>query len=130
MTLFKAGHHGSGTSNTETLLSVIKPQYVAITCVAGSTEYSHNKDNTFPYQTTCDKLAKYTDNVFVTSCMDLAPNGNENKYDSYGDARSLNGNIVFSCKDNVISFTGSNNSTKLKDSDWFKTYRTTPENWA
>ena len=58
VTLFKAGHHGSGTSTTEELLSVIKPTFIAITTVAGSTEYSHNLNNTFPYQETIDRIAK------------------------------------------------------------------------
>lgn len=135
VTLFKAGHHGSGTSSTEALLSVIQPEYIAITCVAGSVEYSKDKDNTFPYQAVVDRMAKYTDNVFVTSCMEMEDtgeilsNGNP-KYANVGEMKPLNGTIIFSCNDNVISFTGTNNNTKLKDSEWFKTYRTTPTEWT
>lgn len=128
VTLFKAGHHGSGTSNTEELLSVIKPQYIAISCVAGSTEYSNNLDNVFPYQSTVDKISKYTDNVLVTSCMDMEKQADES-YKETGDARPLNGTIIFTCTDGEITFTGTNNSTKFKDSDWFHSYRQTPANW-
>ena len=137
ITLFKAGHHGSATANTNDLLSVIQPEYIAITCVAGSVEYSKDHDNTFPYQETIDRIAPYTDNVFVTSCMDMEDTGEtlSNGHPKYKNpdgqnARSLNGTIIFECNDNVINFRGTNNSIKLKDSDWFKTYRSTPTIWA
>lgn len=39
-TLFKAGHHGSSTSNSEAFLRSIAPQAVAISCGAGN-EYGH-----------------------------------------------------------------------------------------
>ena len=131
VTLFKAGHHGSNTSNSDDLLSVITPQYIAITCVAGSTEYSKQLENTFPYQEVCNRIAKYTDNVFVTTCIDIRlKDDGSGKYENYGDAHSLNGTIIFACDDGKISFTGSANSTKLKDSEWFKAYRTMPAEWA
>jgi len=38
--VFKAGHHGSRTANTMALLSVIKPEYVVVSCGAGNT-YGH-----------------------------------------------------------------------------------------
>ena len=128
MTLFKAGHHGSGTSNTEELLSIIKPKYVAITCVAGSTEYSSRLNNVFPYQTTVDKISLYTDKVFVTSCMEMEKK-EDDSYEQTGDSRPLNGTIIFTCTDGQITFTGTNNNTKFKDTDWFHTYRQTPANW-
>lgn len=135
VTLFKAGHHGSGTSNNEILLSKIKPQYVAITCVAGSVEYSSRLDNVFPYQITVDRFAKYTDNVFVTSCIQMENTGEKDSkgYDIYkntGEVSPLNGTIIFTCNEGVISFTGTSNSTKLRDSDWFRSYRQMPAEWA
>lgn len=39
-TLFKAGHHGSSTSNTEVLLQVVQPQAVAISCGLNN-DYGH-----------------------------------------------------------------------------------------
>ena len=128
-TLFKAGHHGSGTSNTKTLLDVIKPDYIAITCVAGSTEYSKNINNTFPYQSVVDTISEYTDNVFVTTCIDLAETETEGEYKEYGEQRSLNGTIIFCCDKGNITFKGTYSSQKLKDSDWFKTYRQCPQAW-
>ncbi|MGN0817917.1 MAG: ComEC/Rec2 family competence protein, partial [Candidatus Coproplasma sp.] len=84
--LFKGAHHGSKTSSTDKLLSVIKPQYVAVCACAGSTEYTTNNDNTFPTQDFIDRVSKYTDAVYCTSiCYD---------YKS-GNFGSMNGNIVF-----------------------------------
>ena len=41
----------------------------------------------------------------------------------------MNGNIVFSCIDGVITLQCSNNDTKLKDTQWFKENRTCPDAW-
>ena len=115
--LFKGGHHGSYTANTDTLLDVIKPKTVCICCCAGSTEYTTNKDNTFPAQKAINRIAKHTDKVYVTTVTsDTAP-----KY------QSMNGNINFHSDKGVeYTVTGSNNSTILKDTDWFKKNRTWP----
>ena len=115
--LFKGGHHGSYTANTETLLSVVKPKNVCICCCAGSDEYTSNKDNMFPAQAAVDRIAKYTDKVYVTTVV---------SDDSKG-YKSMNGNINFHSdagKEYVV--TGSNNSVILKETDWFKSNRTWP----
>lgn len=134
ITLFKAGHHGSGTSSTEALLSKIQPSYIAITCVAGNVEYSKRLYNTFPYQDVIDRMSTYTDNVLVTSCQEMINTGEkDNKgfdiYSNEGNAKSLNGTIIFSCNENEIEFKGLNNSVKFKDSQWFKKYRQMPTSW-
>ena len=115
--LFKGGHHGSYTANTDALLSVIKPKTVCICCCAGSTEYTSNLDNTFPAQDAVNRIAKYTDKVYVTTVESSDDKG----------YKSLNGNINFHCEDgHEYVVTGSNNSVILKDSDWFKANRTWP----
>lgn len=115
--LFKGGHHGSYTANTDTLLSVIKPKTVCICCCAGSTEYTSNPDNTFPAQDAVNRIAKYTDKVYVTTVESSDDKG----------YKSLNGNINFHCEDgHEYLVTGSNNSIILKDSEWFKANRTWP----
>ena len=117
--LFKGGHHGSYTANTDKLLSVIKPKTVCICCCAGSTEYTTNKDRTFPAQAAIDRIGKYTDKVYVTTLVS----------DNAAGHVSMNGNIKFFCEkgqDYVV--TGSNNNTILKDADWFKKNRTWPTN--
>ena len=65
--LFKGGHHGSYTASTDALLSVIRPEIVCVCCCAGSPEYTVNVENTFPAQAFIDRVAKYTDQIYVTS---------------------------------------------------------------
>ena len=116
--LFKGGHHGSYTANTDTLLNVIKPKTICICCCAGTTEYTSNPDNTFPAQAAINRMAKHTDQIFVTTLM--------NDYAS-GNYTSLNGNINFhSEKGEAYVVTGSNNSKILKETDWFSANRTWP----
>ena len=117
--LFKGGHHGSYTANTDTLLSVIKPKNVCICCCAGSDEYTKNVDNMFPAQAAINRLGKYTDKIYVTTVVK----------DTDPGYQSMNGDIRFVCP-NGINYTvaGSNNSTILKETDWFKKNRTWPIN--
>jgi len=115
--LFKGGHHGSKTSNTDTLLSKITPENVCICCCAGNDEYTKNVDNQFPTQTAINNIAKYTSYIYVTTVTT----------DGHTGYTSMNGNICFKSengKDYTIA--GSNNSAILKDTEWFKTNRTWP----
>ena len=116
--LFKAGHHGSENASNSVLLDVIKPKNVVISCVAG------DKYN-FPQQPMINRVAKYTDSVYVT--------GQKTTSGVYAD---MNGNIVFSCIDGVIEIHSYNSqngaeltTTKLKDTAWFAANRTMPEGW-
>lgn len=127
--LYKAGHHGSKTSSSDELLRVITPDYVVVTCVAGSVEYTDNLDNTFPTQAFIDRVSKYTDYVYVTSLATIKlKEGSTDDYDnvSFG---SMNGNIVVYSKSQEVKFEFSNNDTLLKDTQWFKEYRRCPSNW-
>ncbi len=122
MYLYKAGHHGSGTSSSEGLLEMIDPDVVCVCCCAGSTEYTDNINNQFPTQAFIDRIAAYTDKVFVTTlCVDW-------KKDEY---TSMNGNIVIIALPNEteLGLNCSNNDTILKETEWFKTNRTMPLNW-
>ena len=115
--LFKGAHHGSKTSSTEKLLSVIKPKNVAVCCCSGATEYTKNKDNTFPTQDFINRISKYTENVYCTSlCVD---------YDA-SNFGSMNGDIVFyyDTTANALKLWCSNNDIKLRYTDWFKDNRT------
>ena len=106
--LYKAGHHGSKTSSSETLLNAIRPEHVAVCCCAGSTEYTQTAENTFPTQQFINRIAQYTTKVFVTTlCVDYAK----------GEFTSFNGNIVIWTKlGNVINVDCSNNEIVLKTS--------------
>jgi len=106
--LFKAGHHGSYTATTDKLLKTIKPEYVVITCAAGTSEYTKAAKHQFPAQEVIERIAQYTDKVYVTTKI---INYNNNKFES------LNGNIVFKLSDGGINC--SDNNIKLKDSKWF-----------
>ena len=120
--VYKAGHHGSGTSSTSALLKVIKPKIVCVCCCAGSSEYTSTPKNQFPTQAFIDRISEYTTQVYVTTlCIDY-------KNDEY---TSFNGNIV------ILSYSDSdelginctNNTTVLKDTEWFKNNRDCPTYW-
>lgn len=112
--LFKAGHHGSRTSSTDALLSVIKPKIVCICCCAGYNEYHAKPENIFPTQDAISRISKYTDKVYVTSLyLDTAPY-----------FTSLNGTIVItSKKTEEVTVNCSSSNTILKDTPWFKENR-------
>ena len=111
--LFKGGHHGSYTASTDKLLKVIKPKNVAVCCCCGTTEYTSNKNNTFPAQAFIDRISKYTENIYCTTLMI--------DYKA-GEYTSMNGNIVF-YYDKRLKLYCSNNTTILKETDWFKANR-------
>lgn len=117
--LYKGGHHGSPTSSTAELLAEIQPEIVCVCCCCGSDEYTDNVANMFPSQAFVDRIAPYTDRVYVTTIV----------ADNSAGFTSMNGNIVVSCVDGVITVRGSNNDTVFKDTEWFKDNRKTPTAW-
>jgi hypothetical protein len=136
--LYKAGHHGSRTSSNDCLLSEIQPKICVACCCAGSVEYTSNLDRTFPTQEMIDRIAPYTDSIYVpitidivqTEGMDTPNDTSDDKYKNYGVYKLLNGNIqVISDATDGVKVECSNNNTKLKDTEWFANYRTMPEAW-
>lgn len=117
--LYKGGHHGSPTSSTAELLSAIDPDIVCVCCCCGSDEYTKNVENMFPSQAFVDRIAPYTDKVYVTTIV----SDNEAGYES------LNGNIVVYVENGELKMRCSNNTTLFKDTDWFKANRTLPDAW-
>ena len=120
VTLYKAGHHGSVSSSTEAFLEVISPEIVCVCCCAGSSEYTKNNATQFPTQAVIDRVAPYTDRVYVTTlCI------------SYPDRtyQSMNGNIVVTANATTVEVKCSNDDRVLKEWDWFKENRTCPDNW-
>lgn len=121
--LFKAGHHGSKTSSTDKLLSVIKPKHVAVCCCAGFNQYHAKDENVFPTQAFVNRISKVTDSVYVTI---------KEKDDKSG-YEQMNGTIVFYCgaDSKKVKLWCSNNTDKLKDTQWFKANRSTENTpWA
>ena len=114
--LYKAGHHGSKTSSSMTLLNVIQPKIVCVCCCAGSSEYTDTAANQFPTKQFINNVSQFTTQVYVTTlCVD---------YDN-DQFTSFNGNIVVMAKkeDTEMSVYCSNNTIVLKDTDWFKNNR-------
>ena len=125
--LYKGGHHGSSTSSNEVLMKKVKPKCVCVCSCMGSVEYSqYVYYGTFPTQDFINRVAPYTDKVYVTTYMSVKYANNKYTNDQY---RSANGNIVFACTDGQITMYFSNNNLKLKDTDWFKEYRVCPDYW-
>ena len=118
--LYKAGHHGSKTSSNTCLMEVICPKNVVVCCCAGYNEYGAAEENIFPTQAFIDRVSAYTTNVYVT-IMDDEEN------DTY---KQMNGDIVFyytsvaDGEEGGLKLYCSNNTTVLKDTDWFKANRT------
>lgn len=121
--LFKGGHHGSSTSNTDLLLSAIQPETICICTCAGTPEYAKTNAAAFPTQECIDRMAKYTDKIYVTS---LATDVDWTKDKSWSGAVSLNGNITAVSDGVKFEITGSKNSLILKETDWFKQNRIWP----
>ena len=113
--LYKAGHHGSKTSSNEVLLQEIQPEIVCVCCCAGSDEYTKNNANQFPTQEFIDRIAPYTDKIYVTT---LAVDKEANTF------TSMNGDIVVSSNGGEVHVTCSNNDVILKETTWFKENRT------
>ena len=126
--LFKAGHHGSYTATTDTLLSVIKPKIVCVCCCAGAVEYTQNSANTFPSQAFIDRVAPYTARVYVTTVGTVTYNEGKGKYEDVGFA-SMNGNITVLSSGGKVTVRCSDNDTLLKDTEWFAANRTRPPAW-
>ncbi|MCR5564358.1 MAG: MBL fold metallo-hydrolase, partial [Gammaproteobacteria bacterium] len=127
--LFKAGHHGSKTSSNDCLLSIIKPQICVVSCCCGTDEYTGNTDNQFPTQDFINRIAKYTDKVYITSMLEsYTIETATGKTDSNGIVRSsktgvevngqyihssgfkpMNGNIIISIgAENKVGIAASN----------------------
>lgn len=115
--VYKGGHHGSETSSSEDLLDVITPENICICTCCGTQEYPQ----TFPYQSTIDRMAKYTDKIYCTTQVDK-----EKTSSSSYTVKPMNGNIIVKSTSTSFSITGTNNSIILKDTDWFKKNRTWP----
>ncbi len=116
--LYKAGHHGSKTSSSTALMSVIQPKNVCVCCCAGSSEYTDTNANQFPTQIFINNVAPYTKNIYVTTlCVN---------YDN-DEFTSMNGNIVCISKE-TFAIQCSNNNIILKETEWFKNNRTWPVN--
>lgn len=107
---FKANHHGSETSNTTTLLDIIKPDYIVIDATRS------NKYN-LPRKTIIDRLLNYTEEIYTPFL-----NGGIHVY-------SDKTNITFEC-DGFIDYTVDKNGVlkeetkgkpiRIQESDFYE----------
>lgn len=130
VTLYKAAHHGSETSNSLGLLKVIKPKNIAISAIANSKGSSTGGYWNFPRQKILENFLSVTNNVYITSFFN----------ESISIADSYYGNITFELdeNENVRTFSDSNADKrynniyggdglkKLIDTDWFNDNRYLP----
>ena len=109
-----------------------------VCCCAGSVEYTDNLSRTFPTQDMIDRIAPYTDKVYVPITIEIqqtkgteTPNDiTDDDYENKGEYKLLNGNIVIiSDAEKGVYAECSNNNTLLKDTEWFKQYRKMPNAW-
>lgn len=112
--LYKGGHHGSATASSEVLLQAIQPKLVCVcTCCDDVNPYK------FPRQEFLNRVAVYTDMLFLTNTRDGASTSFVH----------LNGNICVKSDKNGVFVNCSNNNTIFKYTAWFKANRTCPKEW-
>ncbi len=125
--VFKGGHHGSRTSSNEILLSKITPEVVCVCCCAGSSEYTDNVDNMFPTQEFINRVAKYTERIYVTSLAKytIATNKEGKEYPKVNGFTSMNGNIIVGLDSfGEVKVSCTNHTILLKDTEWFNSILT------
>ena len=113
--LYKMGHHGSKTSSSMKLLNVIKPKVAVATCVAFTTEYTDNMDNTFPTKAAIDNLASI--NTVEHFYVPYMYSENEAGFEE------ANGNIVVYANSNGTYVECSKTNVDFFEFDIFKKYR-------
>jgi beta-lactamase superfamily II metal-dependent hydrolase len=117
---YKGAHHGSVSSGSNALLAEISPEIVCIPCCAGTSEYTDTKANQFPTQAFIDRIAPYTDEVYVPW---VVLNDAEKTYEA------MNG-VVIICGDEARTWViCEENNEVLADTEWFKENRTCPDAW-
>ena len=112
---FKMGHHGSYSSSTDALLSIIQPKVVVASCTAFYNEYKANEENIFPAQASVSRLAKVgsIEKFYVTQMAS----------DNEAGFEPANGNIVIKANDNGTTIECSASDKNFFEFEIFKKYR-------
>ena len=109
-------------------MEVIRPKIICVCCCAGNDEYTDTAENQFPTQDFIDRVSAYTDAVYVTSLGDVNFLEGDDKDSRFG---SFNGTIIaLDDGGEDIKMFFSNNSLKLKETEWFSAMRRMPAAWA
>lgn len=104
--IYKAGHHGSKTANSQVFLDAITPDTIII-----SVDFYDDKDDEnryyIPQQEAIDRLFGMTDDIYTTG---------------------TNGHIVITSNGTTYIIVGEENTILFKDSTWFAEHREYPTN--
>lgn len=127
VTLYKAAHHGSNTSNTKELLRVIRPKYIAISALANSQGDRAGSYWNFPRQSVLNDFLSITDKIFITARYD---SNSGVKYAYHGSITFImddKENVTVDCsnKDNSWEIYGTDGELlPIHETKWFKQNRT------
>ena len=102
---FKAGHHGSLTSNSMRFINYIRPQYVGINCVAALVNFD------FPKDVVLNNFCKWTDYIYITQYRD-----------SNGTIKDMHGKITLTYnndnKNLDVTYSNTIMGKSIFDIDW------------
>lgn len=121
--LYKMGHHGSKTSSSDALLSIIKPEVAVATCAAFTKEYTKDIDNTFPTKEAIGRLSdpKYgVKHLYVSRVLSK----DAEKF-SEQETAPANGHIIVTANSTGTSVYCSNDSRDFYDFKIFTDYNRT-----
>ncbi len=102
--VYKAGHHGSKTANSQIFLNAIMPETIILSVHFFDGDDDENQYG-IPQQESIDRLFGMTDNIYTTG---------------------TNGHIIVTSNGITYTVEGSENSTLFKDSTWFLEHRVYP----
>lgn len=122
VTLYKAAHHGSKTSNSANFIKKINPKYVAISTVANSKGNTSGGYWNFPRQEILENFLSVTDNIYITAYFNDTLTIPDSYYGTITFSIDNKENVDVSCsttkKDYNFIYEG-NEIKKLVDTDWF-----------
>lgn len=113
ITFYKVSHHGSLTSSSENFIDYIRPEYVVIPAIAGSSQHSTNEEHYFPATQVCDRFFKYTDKIYIPEYS----NENKEALPYFGDIN------ISSDKTEITVVTDNYNDTPIQETSWYKANR-------
>ena len=102
--VYKAGHHGSKTASSQSLLEVITPNDIILGVYFPEDDDGENGYG-IPQQESLDRMFAFTDNIYATG---------------------VSGTIIITSNGTTYSIVGENNTTLFKDSQWFADHRIYP----
>lgn len=131
ITLYKAAHHGSETSNSSEFIKEICPKYVAISAVANSEGNTSGEYWNFPRQSILENFLSVTDNIYITSYYNDSDGINDSYYGTITFSIDNKENVKVTCsaKEKEYNSVYANGTLKkLIDTDWFIDNRYLPLN--